>query len=159
MTVSEASAIFNLAVKGVSVIADLQVGLYKDHVDRNDVLQKLRQQTPAPLDFGPDRKYEPIADSVMAVRKTVENGDGSQVVTLYGGPGMGKTTLVKHLAILYKDDRKKRGMAETFPHRVYYLDCRQDAPWVLQLIHELLGNLQFGAVSGTVGITLADSQE
>ncbi|CAM6115247.1 unnamed protein product [Calypogeia fissa] len=250
MAVSEASAIFNLAVKGISVIADLKVGLYKgkveldaleglllflkaqhglwseqlpgcglsehkhlqplvleaekalgkieteaeklqksslrrfkkklfyreiiyfqenitqivdagpkllaDHVDRNDVVQKLRQQTPPPLDFGPDRKYVPIADSVLAVRKAVENGDGSQVVTLYGGPGMGKTSLVKHLAILYKDNQKKRGMAATFPYGVYYLDCWQDAG-VLQLLQELLENLGFKAVSGTGSGTQNDS--
>ena len=62
----------------------------------------------APLPFGPDSKYVPISDTIRAVQEALEDLEGPQIVSLYGEPGLGKSSLAKYVALHYEKQSMDR---------------------------------------------------
>lgn len=143
-------------------IVDAGPQLLADRVATHDLLERSLEQTPAFLPFSPDPNYVPISESTVEVRKELENKEGLRVVTVYGGPGLGKSSLVKHLALLYEEESKQEpnlttSTTPTFPDGVHYLCCGQGAQGrVKQLQLELLKSLGFGASSAAESAAMAN---
>ncbi|CAM6091704.1 unnamed protein product [Calypogeia fissa] len=151
-------------------IVDAGPQLLAIRVDNHDLLEKNLAQTPALLPFGPDSNYVPIVGSIQKVQSALENREGPRVVTVHGGPGIGKSSLVKYVALHYQEQKQQarntllssssKPIAH-FPDGVHYLFCGQKAQdKVKQLQLELLRSLGFGARCAALqsdGPTAADA--
>lgn len=131
----------------ILTIVDAGPQLLAARVDTHSLLEKTSAQTPALLSFVPDRKYVPPLGSITKLQEALQDTDGQRVVTLYGGPGTGKSSLSKYIALQYQT-RQKEQMEENsggivhFPDGVFYLFCGKGASdKVTQLQLELLENL------------------
>ncbi|CAM6091706.1 unnamed protein product [Calypogeia fissa] len=144
--------------------------LLDSRVANHDMLEKNLVRTPALLPFGPDSNYVPIVGPIEKVQTVLENPEGPRVVTVYGGPGMGKSSLVKYVGLHYQEQKHQARNTPSsssskpithFPDGVHYLFCGQKAQdKVKQLQLELLQSLGFGARSDALqndGPTAADA--
>ncbi|CAM6125627.1 unnamed protein product [Calypogeia fissa] len=140
-------------------IVDAGPQLLATRVANHDLLEKNLARTPALLPFGQDPNYVPIVGSTEKVQSALENPEGPRVVTVYGGAGMGKSSLVKYIALHYQEQkqqaRNRRSSSSTylitFPDGVHYLFCGQKAQdKVKQLQSELLQSLGFGTRFATL---------
>ncbi|CAM6085547.1 unnamed protein product [Calypogeia fissa] len=151
-------------------IVDAGPQLLATRVDNHDLLEKNLARTPALLPFGPDSNYVHTVGSIQKVQSALENREGPRVVTVHGGPGMGKSSLVKYIALYYQEQKQQARNTPSsssskpvahFPDGVHYLFCGQKAQdKVKQLQLELLQSLGFGARSAALqsdGPTAADA--
>ncbi|CAM6084430.1 unnamed protein product [Calypogeia fissa] len=95
----------------------------------------------SPLPLCPDDNYWPIDGTVAEVMHALENG---RVMTVWGPPGMGKTALVKYIALLSERQREQALSSNTavFPDGIFYLGCGSGAQRrVTEHQQELLYNL------------------
>lgn len=78
-----------------------------DHLaERGAIAQHVEMEAfnrPYLLPFFPDKKYVKFKKTLVAVREALESEIMGRVVTLYGGPGQGKTSMAKHLALFYQE--------------------------------------------------------
>ncbi|CAM6084438.1 unnamed protein product [Calypogeia fissa] len=112
----------------------------KDTTNKQDLI-------PSPLPFGPDDNYVRIDGTVAEVMQALENG---RVVTVWGPPGMGKTALVKYIALLFERQRAQAVSynSNLFPDGIYYLDCGSGAQRsVRELQEELYYNLVVASIA------------
>lgn len=131
------------------VLSMLDAGpqLLAQRVANYDLMERGRGQTPVSLPFDGDRNYVPLSNSIPEIQKVLEDVDGPRVVTVYGGPGVGKSSAIKYLALHFQEERK-HGLAATFPDGVYYLFCGKGAQGRVRLLQlELMECLGFGAAS------------
>ncbi|KAG6547854.1 hypothetical protein Mapa_010673 [Marchantia paleacea] len=76
------------------------------------------------LPFYADKRYVPMQASVLEVRGSLERRTGPHVVVLQGGPGTGKSSLARHLALHYQDKQVYYpGQRAHFADGVFYLAC------------------------------------
>ncbi|KAL3700891.1 hypothetical protein R1sor_018913 [Riccia sorocarpa] len=69
-----------------------------------------------------DSKYVPLRISEAAIFQALENPAGPRVVLLHGGPGRGKSTLAKAVALRYASQLSSNAGDKTFDH-VAVLHC------------------------------------
>ncbi|KAL2633141.1 hypothetical protein R1flu_004620 [Riccia fluitans] len=83
-----------------------------------------KQRSLTRLPFYADKRYVPMSSSVLEVRGYLEGKNGPQVVVLQGGPGTGKSSLARHLALHYQDKQVYYpGNMQHFANGVFYLSC------------------------------------
>lgn len=127
----------------------------------------IARHNPPPLYFGPDGNYVPISRTIQEVREGLQDETAPNVLTVYGGPGCGKSSLVRYLAVSYQQ-KMRRVEAITpaipspqtvhFSDGVYFFTCGYRASQkVRQLQLEILNCL--GSAAQPDDLTDAGKQE